>query len=419
MKKFLSLISLLLVIVMTAVCFVSCGDGNKPAESTQKPAEQTKAQETKPAETQAPQTEAPTEAPTEAVTEAPTEAVTEAPTGEELGGGTSLKVIGGDTIIINTREELFEFARLANEKILVKDEDGEEVPFDFTGFTIKLGADIDLSPDLEGGKHWNPICGDMIDSITFDGDGHVINGMWIDDEDLDEPDGYAYVFNGSGPIHGYGFFGAIKSDITIQNVVFNNCTMRPTNKHAGCVIGTIDSPCYVTLTNVTVNNFYLNGGVGEEDNTEGICFRAGGIVGAAIFGGTVEMEGCTVSNSKIIGFHNIGGLIGCALYNTDELTNCRVENTELHYSASYSKNQNYKRPEVSRYFADIFHEENDLWGYYHTDEDLANGNTYENVRAYDIRNDIWYDGEEGKTQSYIDVFGEAYPIGDGRARVPR
>ncbi|MBQ3870464.1 MAG: hypothetical protein II777_07925 [Clostridia bacterium] len=413
MKKFAAIISLLLVIVMTACCFASCAEKINPADT--KPAGQTKAQETKAPETKPAenQTEAPTEAPTEAVTEAPTEAVTGAAV-----SGTTLEVVN-DTITINTREQLFEFARLANEKVYVPYEDGEEGPFDFEGMTIKLGADIDLSPELDGGKHWNPICGDFIADITFDGDGHVINGMYIEDADLDEPDGYGYMFNGSGPIHGYGFFGAIKNDITIQNVTFNNCRIEPTNKHAGCVIGTIDVPAYVTMKNVTVNNFYLNGGVGQEDNTEGICFRAGGIVGAAIFGGTVEMDHCTVSNSTIIGFHNIGGLIGCAMYDTDELTNCRVENTELHFSASYSKNENYKRPEVSRYFADIFHEENDLWGYYHTDEDLANGNTYENVKAYDIRNDIWYDGEEGKTQSYIDRFGEVYPIGNGSVRQPR
>ncbi len=402
MKRITAIISLILVIVMTACCFASCGETPKPADTNK--TEQTKAPDTKPAETPTEAaTDAPaTEAPTEAATEAPTEAVTEAPKGEKLGD-TSLEIVGADedgmggTIYIGTREQLYEFARYVND-----DEELDTV-------TIKLTADIDLSPDVEGGKHWNPISGGYMIDCTFDGDGHVINGMWIDDEDLEEPDGYGYMVNGSGPIHGYGFFGAIRNDFTVQNVTFNNATINPTRKHAGCVIGTIDSASYITITNVTVNNLYLNGGVGAEGDTTGICFRAGGIVGAAIFGGTIEMSNCTVSGSKIIGFHNIAGLVGSANYGIVDITNCRVENTELHYSASYAKS--YNDPQLSRYFADIFHEENSYWGFYHTDEDLANGNTYENVTSYDIRNDVTYMNEEGKTMSYYDLMGvDKFPV---------
>ncbi len=85
MKRITAIISLILVIVMTACCFASCGETPKPADTNK--TEQTKAPDTKPAETPTEAaTDAPaTEAPTEAATEAPTEAVTEAPKGEKLG----------------------------------------------------------------------------------------------------------------------------------------------------------------------------------------------------------------------------------------------------------------------------------------------------------------------------------------------
>ncbi len=399
MKKVLSLISLMLVIVMTAACFVSCGGGK--TEDTQKPAEQTNAQETKGEATQA-ATEAPTaaatEAPTEPATEAPTEPVTEEPQGQQFGES-SLQIVG-DTIYIGTREQLFEFAQLAN--------DFE----DFCDLTVKLTADIDLNPELEGGKHWTPISGENLLDFTFDGDGHVINGMWIDYEDV------TYELN--DVLHGYGFFGAVFGSIMIKNVTFNNCTMNPTTKHAGCVIGTIErGDAYVEIDNVTVNNLYLNGGVGSEGDTAGICFRAGGIVGADIASAPLIVTNCTVSDSKIIGFHNIAGVVGCANYGCLDIENCKVINTELHYSASYAKS--YKDPQLSRYFADIFHEENSYWGFYHTDEDLANGNTYENVKSYDIKNDIFYENEEGKTMSYYDLMGvEEFPVsGSVNTRDPR
>ncbi|MBQ1846936.1 MAG: hypothetical protein II135_02930, partial [Clostridia bacterium] len=60
MKRITAIISLLLVIVMTACCFASCAEKINPADT--KPAAQTKAQETKAPETKPAETQ--TETPT-------------------------------------------------------------------------------------------------------------------------------------------------------------------------------------------------------------------------------------------------------------------------------------------------------------------------------------------------------------------
>ena len=101
------------VIILAIALMASCGKAPAGNDNTK---------------TDLPATAQPTDAPAATATEAPTDVPTEAPTEAVTGAavsGTTLEVVN-DTITINTREQLFEFARLANEKVYVPYEDGEE-----------------------------------------------------------------------------------------------------------------------------------------------------------------------------------------------------------------------------------------------------------------------------------------------------
>ncbi|MBQ7699873.1 MAG: hypothetical protein IJT49_05985 [Clostridia bacterium] len=388
MKKTAKILSVLLAAILTLAVFASC-DGGKPAQTSA---------ETKPAETAA-ETAGETAGETTAeVTETKEDVTTEEVTETEAATDTETSAeIEGDTIKIGSREELFAFAQ----KVL----DGEE---DYTDMTILFTADIDLDPKLDGGKNWVPLCTDSLAYATIDGGGHIINGMTIAPEDLE-------VAGNDGKIYGSGFIGISNTSLTIKNLTFTNALIDSNTKHCGCVIGSIEEPgSVVELENITVSNLTLNGGVGVEGNIEGISFRVGCLVGANIVGNCdVSITNCKAENCKIFGFHNIGGIMGCVVSGQLTLENCAVENVELNYSAGYADNENYKKPEVARYFADPFYCVTDYWGEYHTDVDLSHGNTITNLVSYDIRNDIRYADQEGKDADYPD---ETYPVGAGTIR---
>ncbi len=390
MKKAVKILSILLAAVLTVAVFAGCDNG-KPADTT-------------PAETKAPTTEG--EATTEADATTEEEATTEAEATTEEEATTEAEATTeeetspepeGDVLKIGTREELFAFAQ----KVLDGDAEYEEM-------TILLTADIDLDPKLDGGKNWVPISTDGLDYATIDGGGHVINGMTISTDDLE-------VTGNDGEVYGSGFIGISSTSLTIKNITFTNALIDSNTKHCGCVIGSIEEPgSVVELDNVTVSNLTLNGGVGVEGDINGISFRVGCLVGANIVGNCeVYITNCKAENSKIFGFHNIGGIMGCVVSGQLEIENCAVENVQLNYSAGYANNENYKNPTVARYFADPFYCVTDYWGEYHTDVDLTHGNTIKDLDSYDIRNDIHYADQEGKDADYPD---ETYPVGAGTIR---
>ncbi len=365
MKNLLKVICIVIIACMAVAAIASCSE-TKPADTTKadttKEATTTKADETT-ADTTPVTTEEQTETDPETTTE---EITTEADTEPEDQG---------DVIKIGTRDELFTFA----EKVLNNDEE-------YSDKTIKLTADIDLDPTLDGGKHWTPLTTDMLYDAVIDGDGHVINGMTIEQDDLIND-------------FGTGFIGQCNASLTIKNITFTNALITVSSKHCGCVIGCVENTTgnYVTLENVKVTNLTLNGGVGVEGDTTGISFRVGGLIGANIFQNDIEITNCTVENSKLFGFHNLGGLVGCTIEGHYEFKDNTVKNVELNYSAGYSTSAKYQVPEDIRYFADPFYCVNDRWGEYHTDFDKENGNKYENLDSYDVKFDIHYKDEEGKS----------------------
>ena len=314
-------------------------------------------------------------------------------------------VVRGKTVEISTREELFTFAKHMNDV---------DPDYYFNGYTIKLMNDIDLDPALEGGKNWTPIFVDrLLNNAVFDGQGHTVNGVTVTPDDL-KATGYA------DAVYGTGFFGLVGVPFTVKNVRFTNERLEADSKHCGGVIGSVEMGAdLVELDNVTVSGLVLNGGTGSENNLAGISIRVGGLIGANIQDSEVIIQNCVVEDSKITGFHNVSGLIGCNNEGLYTIKNNKVKNVSLNYSASYAENENYKNPVYSRYFADPFYCVNSFWGEYHTDYDLDNGNSFEGLDSYDIRNDIHYSGEEGKDKDCTPNSDGMFPAVGGSVIRPR
>ena len=314
-------------------------------------------------------------------------------------------VVRGKTVEISTREELFTLAEHMN---------NGDPEYYFQMYTIKLMNDIDLDPALEGGKNWTPcFVGRMLYGAVFDGQGHKINGVTVGPEDLVDT-GY------TDSVYGTGFFGQVRVTFTVKNVTFTNMKLDANTKHCGAVIGSIESGAVdVELDHVTVLGLELNGGTGSENDLTGISIRVGGLVGANIQGGGVNVHDCLLEDAQITGFHNVSGLIGCTDEGLYTVRDNKLKNVRLNYSASYAENENYKNPEYSRYFADPFYCVNSFWGEYHTDYDLANGNSFEALDSYDVRNDIHYSGEEGKANDCTPNSEGMFPAVGGSVIRPR
>lgn len=380
MKTLVRAISLILVAVMMTAVFASCANdtpattGNDTTTVAGAASSDTVTEEVT--------TEAATDEQTEP--DGTTEEVTTEEAEEPNPDITDLVVREqSKTVEISTREQLFAFAR----HMIDEDEN-----YDFSDYTILLTDDINLDPSLEGGKNWVPMIASYnLTDATFDGQGHTINGITIEPEDLE-------VVGSNGNVYGTGFFAIVNVPFTIKNVNFTNAQMTASStKHCGGVVGSVETnSSFLELANVTVSGLVLNGGIGVEGDISTISIRIGGLVGANIEGGQVDIHDCTVDNTQLYGFHNISGIIGCSNEGTYTIENNTVKNTQFNYSASYANNENYKNPVYSRYFADPFYCENNYWGEYHTDYDLEQGNKYENLDFYDIRNDIHYKNEEGK-----------------------
>ncbi|MBQ8849740.1 MAG: hypothetical protein IJ011_05375 [Clostridia bacterium] len=168
----------------------------------------------------------------------------------------------------------------------------------FSGKTVKLGADIDLS-----NKAWTPI-GRMINTSgtgenstfkgNFDGQGHTVYNLNVDTvDDVDDTN------------KGAGLFGAITGNISNVNVV--GATIK-TAHWAGAIAGSIEG----SITNCSVDNVSINclpELIGEEwDNGD----KAGAIVGYATNG---TITNCKVGNATITAYRDMGAIAG-ASYNS-------------------------------------------------------------------------------------------------------
>ena len=217
---------------------------------------------------------------------------------------------------------------IANAKQLAKFAADVNGGNNFSGKTVQLTADIDLS-----GHVWTP-AGNVTSypSIafkgTFDGNNHTISDMSAKDSAANWASA--------------GFFGSV-SGATIKDVTFKNAKVtKVTSSHyAGVVVGYEASNLNKThIQNVTVEGATVIStpellGDGEYDNGD----KAGGIVGYAT---ATIVTNCVVKNTTIKAYRDIGGIFGCAdgTYGA-AAKNCKIENVTL----TVDNTHNYKKYE--------------------------------------------------------------------------
>jgi len=186
--------------------------------------------------------------------------------------------ISGNTITIMNAAELALFAKNVNADVK------------YTGYTVELGADIDLS-----GHEWNPIVldEDCATNLTIDGKSHKITGLTINREESNS-----------------GLFGNYFSHETVvKNIVISNpsVTQSLNQEKAAQEVGLNYTAALVAHMGCGVlkNCSVIGGSVSGEE-------QVGAIVGYLACGEVIE---CTVDGTVISGKNRVGGLAGKA--NTD------------------------------------------------------------------------------------------------------
>ena len=223
---------------------------------------------------------------------------------------TYLNTDANGNYLISNADELVYFAKTVNV-------DGET----YAGKTVKLTADIDLA-----GKKWVPI-GNLVDyptvtfSGTFDGQYHTISNMNVVDNTVN----HAVA----------GFFGST-GGATIQDVIFKDAVVKSTH-YAGVVVAYEGANNSLThVKNVVVDGAVITSSAelmnGAWDNGD----KVGGIVGYAT---SIAVDKCTVKNSTITGYRDLGGIGGCldGTYQSS-VTNCTVNNVTI----AVDNTHNYK-----------------------------------------------------------------------------
>ena len=225
--------------------------------------------------------------------------------------------------LISNADELVYFAKTVNV-------DRET----YAGKTVKLTADIDLA-----GKKWVPI-GNLVGyptvtfSGTFDGQDHTISNMNVVDNTVN----HAVA----------GFFGST-GGATIQDVIFKDAVVKSTH-YAGVVVAYEGANNSLThVKNVVVDGAAITSSAelinGAWDNGD----KVGGIVGYAT---SIAVDNCTVKNSTITGYRDLGGIGGCldGTYRSS-VTNCTVNNVTI----AVDNTHNYKNfTSISHHNVDNF-----------------------------------------------------------------
>ena len=185
----------------------------------------------------------------------------------------------------------------------------------FSGKTVKLTADIDLS-----GENWTPI-GLSIQNCfagTFDGDGHAIKNLTV-------------VRNSP---YGNGFFGnLVGNGVAVKNVTFDNAYVSRYDFDAfsGNMYGIVAAYSYsnTLFENVHVVNSKIVG-FGKVGAFLGMMADPKDLV--------ITLKDCSVKNTEIYGAYNLGGFIGMTQGTGKmvEATNCAVDGVTFYTdSASY------------------------------------------------------------------------------------
>lgn len=217
------------------------------------------------------------------------------------GGGSGTEA---DPYLISSAEHLIRLSRNTNNGIETD-----------KAYYYKLTCDITLNANYEESATWgttppansfNPIRKGGMWYGHFDGDGHVIRGMYIAVSDSDSWKAVA------------GFCSGLSGSIT--NLGFENCYVKRSDEGnlAGVICAQLGNKGAATVA--TIENVYV------ADSTLDV-FRAGGMIAGRVYSGRVNNVYVTGAvNGRRNGEHDTGGLIGWVDndYASDTLTitNC-------------------------------------------------------------------------------------------------
>jgi len=172
---------------------------------------------------------------------------------------------------------------------------------DYAGKVIRLTKSVSLK-----GYDWAPI-GNYDNGKafrgTFDGQDNTISDLYVDNDNC------------------AGLFGW--SEGKIMNVIVDGAQIK-THHYAGVICGYSNNSVATTIENCQVKNatiectqHIVNGKLDDGD-------KVGGIIGHA--DGNDLINKCTVSDSMLIAFRDVGGIAGAAAY---KITNCEVNNVSI------------------------------------------------------------------------------------------
>ncbi|MBE6640745.1 MAG: hypothetical protein E7619_04085 [Ruminococcaceae bacterium] len=174
----------------------------------------------------------------------------------------------------------------------------------FKNETFVLTSDIDL-----GGRTWTPI-GHPSHSFSalFDGNDHTVSNFVVDVEE------YA------------GLFGDARNGGDIKNLTVKNAVISAHDR-AGAVIGagytTLENchavDCVITVTPKLLANGNYDGGA-----------KAGGVMGQVWEGAGNGLTNCTATNVTVIGYRDIGAVLGMA-HNNNVVTDCKAYDSDVSY----------------------------------------------------------------------------------------
>ena len=173
---------------------------------------------------------------------------------------------------------------------------------DFKGknLTISLTDNLDLS-----NRQWTPIDGwSTLSSLTIEGNNNTISNMSVNTES------------------NTGFISRTSADITISDLTFESPSVESSGSFVGTVIG-------YQYGDTVLNNVHVSTGDVKTNAEMGI--RVGGLIGFSIVndGATLSLNSCSVENTTITAYHNVGSLVGSLLANEGSVPQERVSMTSV------------------------------------------------------------------------------------------
>ena len=202
---------------------------------------------------------------------------------------------------IETKEQLYWFAELVNGTLNGVQQNTSawaELTTDITINENVLDENGNLTSDVSGLEAWTPIGsygdkGDKAYTGTFNGKGHTISGLYINDSDAD------YV----------GLFGYVGEFGKIQNVGVKDSYIS-----GGSYVGGV---CGYNFFTGFITSCYNTGDVSGSDYVGGVCgYNNGGIIENCYNTGDVSGDN---SAGGVCGYNFLGGFI-TSCYNTGEVS---------------------------------------------------------------------------------------------------